>query len=300
MREVSPVDWDVINNWITWQTISKTCGPGAPQAGAGCASEGNMEHINMAISESIGTIAFNHDQKRNALSRALIHELIKALNDLIYQGARVIVLRANPGVRVWSAGYDVTEFPQPGRDPLSYYDPLEQTIRAIQRCPAPVIAMLEGSVWGGACEVAFVCDILIGTDSTSFALTPARLGVPYNLTGILHVLNKVGISLAREMFLTALPVSGERAARLGVLNHLVPVAELEDFTYGLARRIAQNSPISVSVMKEQLQILGNALPLSPEVFERIQGLRRLVYDSRDYLEGQTAFLEKRPPVFQGE
>jgi methylmalonyl-CoA decarboxylase len=160
--------------------------------------------------------------------------------------------------------------------------------------------MLEGSVWGGACELAFVCDILIGTENTSFAITPARLGIPYNLTGILHVLNKIGMSLAREMLCTAQPVNAERAARLGVLNHLVPVVELEDFTYAMATRIAQNSPISISVMKEQLQILGNALPLSPEAFERIQALRRLVYDSQDYLEGQQAFLEKRPPVFRGE
>jgi methylmalonyl-CoA decarboxylase len=259
-----------------------------------------MEFISMTLSESIGTITLNHDKKRNALGRALTQEVIKALTDLIYQEVRVIVLRANPGARVWSAGYDVNEFPQPGRDPLTYDNPLEQAIRAIQRCPAPVIAMLEGSVWGGACELAFVCDILIGTENTSFALTPARLGVPYNITGILHVLNKLGISLAREMFFTAQPVNGERAARTGILNHLVPVAQLEDFTYGLARQIAQNSPISISVMKEQLQILGNALPLAPEVFERIQSLRRLVYNSQDYLEGQKAFLEKRPPVFQGE
>jgi methylmalonyl-CoA decarboxylase len=259
-----------------------------------------MELITVALSESIGTITFNHDRKRNALGRALINGVIKALNEMVYQRARVIVLRANKGAKVWSAGYDVTEFPQPGRDPLTYDDPLEQAIRAIQRCPAPVIAMLEGSVWGGACELALVCDILIGTENTSFAITPARLGIPYNLTGILHVLNKIGMSLAREMFCTAQSVSGERAARVGILNHLVPVSQLEDFTYAMARQIAQNSPISISVMKEQLQILGNALPLSPETFERIQGLRRLVYNSKDYLEGQRAFLEKRKPVFRGE
>jgi methylmalonyl-CoA decarboxylase len=259
-----------------------------------------MEFITTALSESIGTITFNHDQKRNALGRGLITELIKALNDMVYQGTRVIVLRANRGAKVWSAGFDVTEFPQPGRDPLKYDDPLEQAIRAIQRCPAPVIAMLEGSVWGGACELALVCDILIGTDQTSFAITPARLGVPYNITGILHVLNKIGMSLAREMFCTAQPVSAERAARLGILNHLVPVVDLEDFTYAMARQITRNSPISIAVMKEQLQILGNALPLSPEAFERIQALRRLVYNSKDYQEGQKAFLEKRPPEFNGE
>jgi len=259
-----------------------------------------MEFITMALTESIGTITLNHDRKRNALGRALINEVIKALNDLVYQEARVIVLRANPGAKIWSAGHDVNEFPQPGRDPLTYNDPLEQAIRAIQRCPAPVIAMIEGSVWGGACELAFVCDILIGTENTSFAITPARLGVPYNLTGTLHVLNMLGMPLAREMFFTAQPVKGERAARVGILNHLVPVAELEAFTYTMARQIAQNSPISISVIKEQLQILGNALPLSPEAFERIQALRRIVYNSKDYLEGQRAFLEKRPPVFKGE
>ena len=259
-----------------------------------------MKFITVALSDSIGTITLNHDRRRNALSRGLIKEVIKALHDLVHQQARVIVLRANAGAKVWSAGHDVSEFPQPGRDPLTYDDPLEQVIRAIQRCPAPVIAMLEGSVWGGACELVFVCDILIGTADTSFTITPARLGIPYNLTGILHVLNKLGMSLAREMFCTALPVSGERAARLGVLNHLVPAAELEGFTRAMAGKIAANSPISISVIKEQLQILGNALPLSPEVFERIQALRRLVYNSKDYLEGQKAFLEKRPPVFKGE
>jgi len=259
-----------------------------------------MEFISVTLGEFIGTITLNHDQKRNALSRGLINEVIKALHDLIYQQARVIVLRANKGAKVWSAGHDVSELSQPGRDPLTYDDPLEQAIRAVQRCPAPVIAMLEGSVWGGACELALVCDILIGTAATSFAITPARLGIPYNLTGILHILNTLGTSLAREMFFTGQPVPAERAARLGILNHLVPAAELEDFTYAMAGHITQNSPISISVMKEQLQILGNALPLSPEVFERIQSLRRLVYDSKDYLEGQKAFLEKRKPVFRGE
>jgi methylmalonyl-CoA decarboxylase len=259
-----------------------------------------MEFITVDFAEFIGTITLNHDRKRNALGRGLIHEVIKALNDLVYQQARVIVLRARPGAKVWSSGHDVGELPQPGLDPLTYDDPLEQVIRAIQRCPTPVIAMLEGGVWGGACELAFVCDILIGTENTSFAITPVRMGIPYNLTGILHVVNAVGMPLAREMFFTAQPVTAERAANIGILNHLVPVAELEDFTYALAAQIAANSPISISVIKEQLHILANALPLNPQAFERIQALRRLVYNSQDYLEGQKAFLEKRPPVFGGE
>ncbi len=262
--------------------------------------EDQVEFILTEQQDNIGIITLNHDQKRNALSRALIHELIATLNEMIHQRVRVVILRANKGAKVWSAGFDITDLPQPGRDPLSYYDPLEQAIRAIQRCPAPVIAMMEGSVWGGACELAFVCDLLIGTPATSFAITPAKIGIPYNPTGILHVINVLGMAIAKEMFFTAQPLSAERALSLGLLNHLAPPEELEAFTLETARQIAANSPTSISVIKEQLRILGNALPLSPETFERIQGLRRLVYDSHDYLEGQKAFLEKRKPVFKGE
>jgi len=102
------------------------------------------------------------------------------------------------------------------------------------------------------------------------------------------------------MFFTAQPVGAERALRLGILNHLVPNAEIEAFTYDLAQAITRNSPLSISVIKEQIHILSNALPVSAETFERIQALRRLVWDSQDYIEGKQAFLEKRPPVFQGK
>ena len=169
----------------------------------------------------------------------------------------------------------------------------------MQLFPAPVIAMIEGSVWGGACDLAFVCDLLIGTYSASFAITPAKIGVPYNSSGILHFINMVGVHTAKEMFFTALPMNAQQAKNRGILNHLVPPDELEEFTLFTANQIKENSPLSISVIKEQLRILASAQALSPETFERIQGLRRMVYDSNDYMEGKCAFVEKRKPVFNG-
>ncbi|MFI5397982.1 MAG: methylmalonyl-CoA decarboxylase [Candidatus Binatia bacterium] len=261
-----------------------------------------MAYVLLEVQDGIGTITFSHDEKRNALSKALLADFDAALTSCKVAKARVLVLRARSGAKVWSSGHDLTELPKPGSgsDPLSYVDPVERLIRAVEHFPAPVIGMIDGSVWGGAFELALVCDLLIGTGNVSFAITPTKIGIPYNSTGLLHFINALGMSTIKEMFFTARPISAERAAQLGILNYLVAHDELERFTYQMARTIADNSPLSIAVIKEQLRILGNAHPLSPETFERIQSLRQAVFDSRDYLEGTRAMREKRRPVFTGE
>lgn len=259
-----------------------------------------MALVNTQLQENIGTITFNNPDQRNVLSTALISEMLQAIAALQKGKMRVLVLRALKGTKVWSAGHDVHELPLPGRDPLSYNDPLVTILRSVQSLPIPVIAMVEGSVWGGACDLALSCDILIGCQSTSFCMTPAKIGVPYNVSGILHFMNIMGVNYAKEMFFTAEPLPAERAYKAGLLNHLVDSESLEDFTYQLAGKITRNSPLSIGAIKEQIRLLACAHPLSPLTFERVQGLRRSVYDSKDYEEGIKAFLEKRTPVFTGE
>jgi methylmalonyl-CoA decarboxylase len=260
-----------------------------------------MNFIKTEVKDEIGIIRFDNDSKRNSLNSQMLYEIIDALKGLKEQKVRVAIIRANKGVKVWSAGFDIDELPQPGRDPLSYYDPLEEVLRQIQYFHAPVIAMIEGSVWGGACDIAFVCDMLIGTKTASFAITPAKIGVPYNPSGVMHFINMVGVHLAKEMFFTALPLNAEKAKHYGILNHLVENPDqFEDFTLATAKQIKKNSPLSISVIKEQIRILSNSYSLTPETFERIQGLRRMVYDSSDYIEGIIAFHEKRPPKFTGQ
>ncbi|MGB3095387.1 MAG: methylmalonyl-CoA decarboxylase [Candidatus Deferrimicrobiaceae bacterium] len=259
-----------------------------------------MSLVLVDMQDSIASITMNHAAKRNALSDALINEILSALEEFRQQKVRVVILRAQKGTKVWSAGHDVQELPTSHRDPLGWDDPLRKVIRKMETFPAPIIAMIEGGVWGGACEMVFACDIVTAAPNATFAITPAKLGVPYNVTGMLNFLNAASRIIVREMAFTALPIEAERAERLGIINLVVPHEDLERFTYDVARQIARNSPLSIAVMKEQLRILESAHAITPRMFERLQGLRRLVYDSHDYQEGIRAFLEKRKPVFKGE
>jgi methylmalonyl-CoA decarboxylase len=259
-----------------------------------------MALIRTEVRAAIGIVTLDHPERRNALSRQMVAEIVAALADFAAQRLRVVVLRAAPGATVWSAGHDVHELPESGRDPLGWDDPLRTLIREIENFAAPVIAMVEGGVWGGACETVFACDLVLAAPDATFAVTPARLGVPYNVAGMLTFLNASNMRIAKEMAFTARPVGAERAERLGIVNHVVAAADLEDFCLAMARDIAANAPLSIAVMKEQLRILAGAHPMSPQGFERVQGLRRLVYDSEDYREGIRAFKEKRKPRFRGE
>ena len=247
-----------------------------------------------------GIITLDHDEKRNALSDALVHEIIAALEDFRRREVRSVILRARPGVKVWSAGHDVSELPGGKRDPLGWNDPLRILIRTIQEYSVPVIGMIEGSVWGGACEVAMACDILVITPNVTFAITPAKMSVPYNIGGLLTLLNMIPLPIVKEMLFTAQPLPSDQAFNFGIVNYVKPADEIEAFVETIAEHIAMNSPLSIGVMKNTLHMLSSAHAVSPELFERIQGMRRIVYDSEDYQEGIRAFREKRKPKFAGK
>ena len=202
---------------------------------------------------------------------------------------------------VWSAGHDIYELPEGRRDPLSFFDAVEVLLREVQNFPRPVIAVVRGSVWGAACDLIMTCDMVYADPTATFAITPARIGIPYNVTGIMHFINRIGLNRAKEMFFTARPVDAATACDWGILNQVFAGDELDGKVAEIAEQICQNSPLAVAVIKEQFHYLaetGVAMP--PVLFERISGLRRKVYDSQDYAEGIRSFKEKRKPVYLGE
>jgi methylmalonyl-CoA decarboxylase len=255
--------------------------------------------VTTGVTGQVGIITLADRRKRNAIGAQVADGVIAALESLRARHARAIVLRAAEGMDVWSAGHDIGELPPGRRDPLGYDDSLEGLIRAVRTFPAPVVAMVHGTVWGGALDLVLSCDLAVADETASFAITPANLGLPYNMTGLLHFQGRLPINVIKEMFFTAAPIDARKAKEWLLVNHLVPWDRLESFTVELAATMATKSPLAIAVIKEQLRVLSDYQPIAAQVYERVQALRREAYDSSDYLEGLSAFAEKRQPIFRG-
>lgn len=252
------------------------------------------------VTDHVGIITMNDGKHLNTLSAALVKGILDALDRFEQQDIRAVILRAPSGSRVWSAGHNIREIPLDGQDPITWNVPFEKLLHRVRNFEMPVIGMIEGSVWGGACDLAMTCDILTGTFSSTFAITPVKLGLSYNTAGVNHFLGVLPVHIIKEMLFTAQPLSAEDAYRLGLLNRLVKADELESVTMEIARDIAKRAPLAVRVLKKEMQRLTAGPGISPDDFEEIQGLRRIAYRSDDFKEGIQSFFEKRKPVFRGK
>ena len=208
------------------------------------------------------------------------------------------------GDRSFSSGYDISELPTEVPDDLAKEltekNPIEIGLGAVERYPYPVIAMIDGYAFGVGCELALTCDIRIASDTSRMGIPPSKLGLLYRPEGIQKFINVMGYAYAKEAFLTGRYYDITRANEMGMVNYVVPKADLHAFTYDLAEELAHNAPLAVKGHKHIFNSLLQCQGIRPEDREEIEKMIRASLNSDDLKEGSMAFLEKRKADFKGK
>lgn len=250
--------------------------------------------------DAIGWIVFNNPARHNAVSLEMWESLTSVLRFYMQDpDVRVIVLRGE-GEKAFVAGADISQFKEKRSSPeaVAHYNATaDEAGEVLRGCPKPTIAMIRGYCIGGGTGIAVNCDIRIAADDARFGVPAAKLGLGYRFAGIRRLADIVGPSFAAEIFYTGRQFDAQEALQMGLVNRLVSARELEQRTRELADTISANAPLTIASVKRALLEYGK------DPAERDLALcQRMVddcYTSQDYVEGQTAFMEKRKPVFTG-
>jgi enoyl-CoA hydratase/carnithine racemase len=227
----------------------------------------------------------------------MMESLTAHINDLEqHRDVRVVVIRG--AGKVFCAGRDLREMGQQqsaeGTAPTGVVEVFQQ-LEALRH---PTIAMVHGDALAGGCEMALHCDLRVAADVARFGMPLARLGlmVPFELT--CKLIEVIGTAFTKQFLLTAQPIDAIRAYEIGLVHQIVPVADLEQGTYTMARAIAGNAPLALQGIKTAIQ---RALSLREQIVHAdLDALIERTRRSADAREGVHAWLEKRQPVFRGE
>lgn len=248
----------------------------------------------------VGYVVFNNPERHNAASLEMwvrLHELFDGFRD--DPEIRVVVI-TGAGGKAFVAGADISKFGDERATEAGiarYNEAIGQAFTAVHDFPKPTIAMIRGYCIGGGMALAACCDLRIATPGSKFAIPAAKLGLGYDFEGVSRLMNVVGPSFAKEIFFTARHFDAEEARQMGFLNRIVPDTELESYVKSYADTIAGNAPLTIAAAK-----LAAGELLKSESARDMQSVSAAImncFSSKDYVEGRTAFMEKRKPVFTG-
>jgi len=252
----------------------------------------------VTIDGAVATVAIDNPAKRNALDLEMWKALPMVMAALDGDSrVRAIILRG-AGHMAFASGADIAEFETVRADAEGgrlYEAANEAAFWAVAHCSKPVLAMIRGFCLGGGFGLALSCDLRIASENALFGIPAARLGVGYPPGAMKLVTAAVGAPAAKDLFFTARRIGAEEAARLGVLQQVVPDTELEATVLALAGTITDNAPLTIKAAKAAIdEATGLGHPGVDPV-----ALADLCFDSADAVEGRDAFLQKRSPVFIG-
>lgn len=246
----------------------------------------------------VAIITINRPEKRNALNIKTREEGAAALDELHDDQEIGVVVFTGAGDKAFVAGADIAEFAN--RTALTQRDIMtaRSLFTAVDSFPKPVIAMVNGYCLGGGCELALACDLRIASETASFGQPEINLGIIPGGGGTQRLTRLIGEGKAMELILTGDIIDAKTAYTLGLVNTVVPAADLEAKTMELANRIAEKSPIALQMAKEAVKLASRSN--LDEGLRREVDLFALCFSSEDKDEGVGAFLEKRKPQFKGK
>ena len=243
----------------------------------------------------VGYVIFN-----NAVSLDMWARTTEILTDFARDDEVRVVVLTGAGGKAFVSGADVSRF-ESERSSLDatrvYNQTVEKANASIYEFPKPTIAMIRGYCIGGGLGLAVCCDLRICSDNSKFAIPAAKLGLGYGYAGVKRLTDVVGPAFAKEIFYTARQFDAEEARVMGIVNRVVPEAELENYVKSYADTIATNAPLTVKTAK---YIVNEAVKdESKRDLARCRELVEQCFASNDYTEGRKAFMEKRKPAFTG-
>jgi enoyl-CoA hydratase/carnithine racemase len=249
----------------------------------------------------VAQVVFNNPERHNAMSFEMWEATAAALESFAADDNVRVVVLSGAGGKAFVSGADISKFgaERASEEAVRSYNAMtERAYDAIYSFPKPTVAMIQGYCIGGGMALAICCDLRIATPGSRFGVPAAKLGLGYDYRGVKRLVDVVGPSFAKEIFYTARQFDAEEARMMGLVNRIVPDAELETYVRNYADTIGGNAPLTIGAIK---LTIGEALKDAAERdLRKVEEAVQNCFRSKDYTEGRTAFMEKRKPVFTGK